>query len=529
MWENRKSPRQRVFFYAPKAVSVIVLIAWASACPGGPAHDAGVGDTGTGDAVDAESHDGGPPVPPPVDHCRYERLPPIARSGGEVRPGKLQAGVAEAFLSGPISAALGAYTARAQSFGNQGFIDARREPIAGAFSTSVGVETRPRVRALVLTTGEDTAEPDDDEKVALVKVDLGVSYQGLVHESERILGPEWVGKIIIAASHSHSAWANFHGHGALQVGFSNFRRLVFDRIVQEIVQVIRKAFEKRRPARIGFAYGPNFDPEDRVSRDRRPENDWLAGGKLKAHRLYVIRVDTAEGEPMALLPVFGVHPILLGANNVIASGDVSAGIERVLEERFERSPDSPLGPVLVAHLQGAGGDVSPAGRNTTECPPREMAPLCQDFAKAETVGRAAEEAILQLHARAGMVMADRVAIEALGSSFERGPNWENFTVRNGRLRYAPFDGVRPADRLVWTDSTRSGLLSPIDEFNAPFGAALCGNGARTSFFGARGATQLPNTANMDESYAGCNQLIPRFLRIFESALEIQVGPPPICD
>lgn len=500
-------------------------------CPGpDPVFDAAVEDA-PGDAGRDAGPDTGPPVPASTDHCTYEPMPATARSGGAVTRGPLTAGVAEGFFAGPVSATLGAYTARAESIGGQGFFDARREPVAGSFATSVGVETRPRIRVLALTTGQATPDTADDETVLIVKTDLGVGYQGLVHEVERELGADFAGKVIIATSHSHNAWANYHGHAALQVGFSSFRRIVFDRMVDDIVAVSQAALAARMPAQIGVAYDDDFDPANRVTRDRRGENDRFAGGPQKDNRLYVIRVDTADGEPLAMLPMFGMHGTLLDADNVIASTDSTGGLERVLEEvdEFVRPEGSTLPPVAVMHLQGAGGDVSPAGMGSTDCPGRETAPFCQDFAKAETIGWAARDQIMAAYAAAGVNMADTLALEAISSSFERGPDWENFTVRDGSLRYAPFDGIRQADRMVWANAEMTELLSPIDEFNAPLGAALCGGEGGTSFFGARGPSQMPNTAYMMESYSSCNQLVPRFMTFFETALQVEIGATPICD
>jgi neutral ceramidase len=52
-----------------------------------------------------------------------------------------------------------------------------------------------------------------------------------------------------------------------------------------------------------------------------------------------------------------------------------------------------------------------------------------------------------------------------------GPNAETFTIREGALRYAPFDLEREADGQIF--GSEGQILSPIDEFNAPVGAVLC--------------------------------------------------------
>lgn len=489
----------------------------------GPSVDASTVDAAV--APDANDTDAGPAVPASTDHCTYEPLAATARAGGNVTAGNLTAGTAEAFLDVPVGVALGAYTARAEAAGRSGFVDARREPVSGSFGTSVGIETAPRVRALALTTGSATPTTDDDETVIVIKADLGVAYQGLLHELESRLGAEYAGKILIATSHSHSSFANWEGHGGLQVGFGPFRRPIFDRVVSSLEAVARAALAARGPARIGFAHNGAFDVVDRVTHDRRSENDVLMGGSRDDRDLFLIRVDRiideSTSEPLAVLPVFGVHGVIHDDDNPLIATDAPGGIDRVFEEAFARAPGSTLPPVLVAHLQGAGGDVSPGGVNTTSCDARTQ-PICSDYAKAESVGWLARAELLAAFEAAGTSMDDTVSLEMVTRSVDRGPNWENFTVRDGALRYAPWDGRTPGDQLVYGDDGM--LLSPIDEFNAPHGAALCGED--TTPLVPRAA--IPGTAESMYSYRSCYRLA-QAASFFELAIDIELGGTPICD
>ena len=493
------------------------VLATMLGCPNPePAIDA-ASNPDAGPAPSDAGGDAGPPVPASTDHCDYQPLPATAGAGGTVTAGPLTAGVAEGRLNVPVSVTLGAYTGRAENVpGPEGYIDARREPIAAGFATSVGIETRPRIRVLALSTGQLSPSEADDETVLLIKTDLGVGYQGLVHEVEARLGSAYAGKVIITTSHSHSSFANYHGHGGMQVGFGRFRRGIFDRMVDDIVETTQRALAARVPARMGIAVDDNFDPMDQVSRDRRGENDRFAGGPEKDNHLFVIRVDRADGSPMAVLPMFGIHGTIHGASNMLASTESTGGIERVLEERFGGEQ------VTVMHLQGAGGDVSPTGLDATECGMNQ--PLCTDFAREESLGHRAADMILAAWERAGETMVDTLAIESLSRSIERGPNWENFTVRDGALSYAPFDGRRVADGQIY--DTAGALISPIDEFNAPFGAALCGQDIPALVAGA----QIPGTMNLTgSSYRSCHQLVARSATFFETLLDIEIGTTPICD
>lgn len=452
--------------------------------------------------------DAGPTPIPTLDHCTFQEVPPTGGAGGTVTPGPLRAGVAEAFLDVPLGASLAAYTDRAEGFGGTGFVpdsrDRRHTYLAGSFSPSVGIETIPRIRALALSAGGET--------VVILKVDLGFSYQGFVHDVEAALGPEFSGKIVVATSHTHSSFGNFTGHSLLHGGAGRFRSSVYRPIIEQLTAAARAAIDDLRPARIGFAYDGEFDSENRVNRDRRSENDDLVGGPEDDHHLYVIRVDAEDGTPMALVPVFGMHGTIHGGQNAIVTTESLGGVERVLEEAFDTG-------VLVMHLQGAGGDVSPAGHGAIDC---EGAPVCTDFARAETIGWFARDAILAAWTSAGEDMRSELEIEMLTRTVPLGPDYRNFTIRGGALEYAPWNLAREADGIVLDDEGR--LVSPIDEFNAPFGVGLC-DAYRVALMPR---AQMPGTRNLvGFTYRGCNR-IEQIDEAMESLLDLEFEEPPIC-
>ncbi len=520
--------RARSRFPLAPALGLCFLVLGATGCPGPAVEpaDAGADEDTFLRPIDG-GHDTGPAVPVSTDHCEYLPTAASAHVGTDVVEGALSAGTSEGYIHAPVGATLGAYTGRAEGFGAEGFIDARRTPLAFSFAPSVGIEAWPRVRALALTTGcggAPNATEACDETIIIIKADLGAAYHGLGEEVERRLGPDFAGRTVISTSHSHSAFANHTGHAGLQVGFGQFRRLVFDAIVADMEAVARAALAARVPAQIGIVHDGAFDLDDRVTRDRRGEDDHLQGGPRDDHDLFLIRVDTFDpaaptdpSSPIAILPVFGMHGTILGADNVYASSDAPGGIERVLEERFDSR-------VTVMHLQGAGGDVSPAGLDSTDCP--SGAVLCKDFARAETVGINAADALLAAWTAAGADMRSSVSMDMVSQSIERGPNWENFTVRDGTMSYLPWDGVRPADGRVFDGTT---LISPIDEFNAPQGAALCGGS--DLHIAIIPSAQMPGTRSLvDYPYSACNILNPGFLTLIALQLDLDLGPgTPPCD
>lgn len=390
-------------------------------------------------------------------HCAYEPVPATARAGGDVTAGPLMAGAAERVLDIPVGTALGGYTGRAQVLGGAGTVDNRRIPISGKFNPSVGVVVAPRVKALALSAGGET--------VLVVKVDAIFTYEGMLFDLEQRLGPDYHGKVLLAASHSHSAWAQFTGHGPLKLGAGELRDVVYQRFLDTLEATARDALARREPARLGVFTTSAFDPDDRINRDRRSENDHLPGGDRKDDHLALIRVDTTGGAPIAIVPVFGAHPVLSGEDNPLATADAVGGLERVLAEQFDDA-------VVVMHLQGAGGDVSAAGHGGVDCDvaPGKDGDPCFRWTAEEGHGRAAVTELLAAWTSAGEAMRDTLELEMLTRSIETGPHPETFTLRDGALAYAPFDLSRAPDGVVHADGE---LVSPIDEFNAPVGAALC--------------------------------------------------------
>ncbi len=412
--------------------------------------------SGHGDDIQV-TPDAGPPAVT-TELCTYEPLAPTAGTGGTVTAGPLTAGAAERILDVPVGTALGGYTERAGFLGGAHQLDSRAVAISGVFSPSVGVEAAPRAKALALAAGGET--------VVIVKLDAIFVYEGMLFDLETRLGPTFAGKVLLASSHSHSSWAQFTGHGPLKLGAGEERAIVYRRFLDAAAGAAQDALAAMRPAKLGVSFDRHFDPTDQVNHDRRGENDMLAGGNVKDDHLYLVRVDGTDGTPIAALPIFGEHGTLNDADNAFASSDAPGALERVMQEQFDSK-------VVVMHLQSAGGDNAPTGHGGLDCNAHPGAPTdpCLRWAVEEGHGRAAVTALMTAYAAAGTSMVDTLPIEMLSRSIELGPAPEVSTIRGGALAYAPFDPAAIPDGKIYDGS--GGLRSPIDEFDAPVGAALC--------------------------------------------------------
>lgn len=393
-----------------------------------------------------------------TEHCNYVPLVPTANAGGTVTAGALTAGAAERVLHIPVGTALGGYTGRAGFLSSAGTVDARKVAQSGTFNPSIGVTDAPRVKALALTAGGET--------VVILKGDMIFAYEGMLFDIEEKLGPELAGKVILATSHSHSAWAQFTGHAPLKLGSGELRDRVYNRFIEAFEGAARDALAARVPAKLGVFATAQFDPTDAINRDRRPENDELPGGNRGEDHLVMLRVDAMDGTTLAIVPIFGQHPTINDQDNPFATADASGALEHALEEQFDTK-------VVVMHLQSAGADTSAVGHGGIDCDnhPGKASDPCFRWAAEEGHGRAAVPELMAAYTSAGAAMKDTLELEMVTRSIETGPFAETFTIRDGALAYAPFDPAREApDGIVFDGGA---LASPIDEFNAQVGAGLC--------------------------------------------------------
>ena len=135
---------------------------------------------------------------------------------------------------------------------------------------------------------------------------------------------------MLSASHSHNSPGRFTQNTALMAGADTYDEATFRRFAASIADVVARALARREPARVGLAIDPGFDPlgVDAIFRDRRSANDHLAPdgsflfepdgvtvdldspaarGPAKDPALGLVRIDRADGEPLALIVHYGIH------------------------------------------------------------------------------------------------------------------------------------------------------------------------------------------------------------------------------
>ncbi len=144
----------------------------------------------------------------------------------------------------------------------------------------------------------------------------------------------------------------------------------------ELVATAVRAWEARRPARIGHGYGR----ERTVAHNRRHE------GGIVDPTVTAVRVDDAQGEPMAVLFSYACHPVVLGPTNLMLSADWPGEARRRVEERVD-------GAVAV-FLQGCCGDVNTGHSAHDSMDPSRSA--LRTFEESARVGRLLGDVVADL-------------------------------------------------------------------------------------------------------------------------------------
>ena len=424
--------------------------------------------------------------------CPAEYVPtelPVKQAGA------LKVGAAEGVLDVPIGCPEGGYTFRAKILGNTANVDYRDSDYTVGFAPSTGIQTQSTIKAFWFDNGQ--------ENLVSLEVDVIYAYDDLLREITQRLeaetGLDLEGKVTLSTNHTHNGPGNFTAQVTYYLGGDRYNHEVFTRYAEQAVAKALEAYESRQEVAIGVGYFRDWDPTDYVYRDRRGENnelqvwDDLEPGSRKDPILWMMRVDSLAGEPIAALYGFGIHGTLGDADNTLLSVDAPGHLDYGFAEQFDSK-------VVVAHFQGAGGDASPASEDDW-------------FARDESVSERAGPMLYEAWQQVPTAPAS-VTMETVTRSVPQTRDDIHVT-RNGTVDwyYLPYDEDYEPDLIIYGDDGE--ILSPLDEFNAENGAAFCGDESPYLMSWDINADVYP--------YSSCTQ--PEgFLTLLKNAFELDEEP-----
>ncbi len=274
-------------------------------------------------------------------------------------PGQLYAGVGSARLDFPVGVSMAGYGGR----------PGPRTPYNVSLGGSDRVFEGQDVRVVVLTTDADI--------LILVRLPLSWStdYMStlIALKLQALTGVNYHGKIITAATHSHSQparyWNMVPGVGFGIFGYGRFSNEMVHRYTQSFAEGIADALDNLQPARFGWHLIDGFDPQHRVHSDRRGESP-----EFLDDRMLLWRVDDTDGNPIAGVVNFAMHGTHMEYPWVTA--DAPGGIEVVATERMSAAYNRNV-PFLF--INGNAGNASPRGDDASNV----------DWAKMQRVGHLA--------------------------------------------------------------------------------------------------------------------------------------------
>ena len=213
-------------------------------------------------------------------------------------------------------------------------------------------------RVLVLEAG--------DKRLAIVTVDLGRSFgeASLDHLQEQVRKESGISCLLVCASHTHSA-------PIVKDEYKREPPLWERNALDGIAAAIRTATEHLQQARIGVGTGSVLIGHNRLRINDDGTVSWFERNPTMIPTspvdptVTVLRIDTANGTPLAVLINYACHPVVLGEDNLQYSADFPAVTNRVVEDAFG-------GSVQSFFLQGGSGNINPFYANM---------PVAQDAVK----------------------------------------------------------------------------------------------------------------------------------------------------
>lgn len=215
---------------------------------------------------------------------------------------------------------------------------------------SQGVLDPIRCKALVLET-------TPGRPVAIMTMDLiATASQAVddIHARAVALGvPIALDDIMVCSSHTHS------GPGALSplhfwefAAMDLFQRRVYDAFIAGATDALVQAYQSRAPARLGADSTPLLG----MTRNRRAGDSNVFTSDSIDPELGVIRVDRADGAPIATLWNFAAHGLVYQSDNLMFSADLFGHVARHVEGQH--------GGGVCLFANAAEGDVTPHARGT---------------------------------------------------------------------------------------------------------------------------------------------------------------------
>lgn len=208
-------------------------------------------------------------------------------------------------------------------------------------------------RVLVLAAG--------DKRAAIVTLDLGRSFgpASLERLENAARKSSNITDLLVTASHTHSGPIvsdDYAYAGGRPPGWE-------DEALTHIAAAIESASKHLVPVRLGMGYGSTYVGYNRLQTKLDHSPQFFARDPTQIvsspvdPTVAVLRIDTEDGQPMAILVNYACHAVVMSAENERYSADWPGAMAKTVEAAFPSHP-------LTFFLQGGAGDIDPYYANT---------------------------------------------------------------------------------------------------------------------------------------------------------------------
>jgi neutral ceramidase len=213
-------------------------------------------------------------------------------------------------------------------------------------TASQGVLDPLYARVLVLEAG--------DKRVALVTLDLGRTFgaASIARLREEARNNSGMSFVLLAASHTH-------GGPEIEDAYPKGGTPAWESAdLDKIAKAIQEAHEHVVTAQLGTGHGTCYIGHNRLRVNPDGTVTWFERNTTMIPTspidptVSVLRVDTSEGKPLAILVNYACHPVVFGSDNLKYSADYPAVMANTIEQAFGGQP-------ICMFLQGGDGDINP--------------------------------------------------------------------------------------------------------------------------------------------------------------------------
>jgi neutral ceramidase len=327
----------------------------------------------------------------------------LAVGSRDLRAATLRAGVARTDITPPAGEQMWGY-------------EDRRQPASATLDPLYA-------RVLVLEAAGENAP----RRLALVTLDLGRSFGpgSLARLREAAKQSGGISCLLVAASHTHSA-------PVVRDEYRDTPPPWEQAALDRIGRAIKEAADGLQPARIGMGTGAVYIGHNRLRVNPDGTVSWFERNPTRIPTapvdptVTVLRIDRADGTPLAVLTSYACHPVVFGADNLRYSADFPGVMNRVVEQELGAHAQS-------FFLQGAPGDINPYFAVT----PLEQDAIGRRDWTGDRLGQEAARVAKEIHTRA----VDAPTLDFAESTITVRLRWDIQKFRAALLKFLGPDGM----------------------------------------------------------------------------------------